>query len=80
MEFRRATRKNYPGECDCKIPNKKVPSPEWRPCKETMEKNLMQKLRETASKFEQAYNLMMRIIGDLEENYYENKKKEEIKF
>jgi hypothetical protein len=79
-EFRRATQENYPGEWDRKIPNKKVPSPEWKPCKETVEKNLMQKLGEAANKFEQAYNLMMSIIGDLEENYYEDKKKEERKF
>ena len=75
-EFRRATQDNYPGEWDRKIPNKKVPSPEWKPCKETVEKNLMQKLGEAARKFEQAYNLMMSIIGDLEENYYEGNKKE----
>ena len=43
--------------------------------KETVEKNLMQKLGEAASNFEQAYSLMMSIIGDLEENYYEDKKK-----
>ena len=79
-EFQRTTQENYPGEWDRKIPNKEVPIPEWKPCKEMVEKNLMQKLGEAASKFEQAYNLMMSIIGDLEDNYYEGDKKEERKF
>ena len=47
-EFRRAAQENYPGEWDRKIPNVKVPSPEWKPCKETVEKNLMEKLGEAA--------------------------------
>ena len=76
-EFRRATQENYPGEWDRKIPNKEVPSPEWKPCKETVEKNLMEKLGEAAREFEKAYNLMMSIVGKLEDNYYEDKKKEQ---
>ena len=79
-EFQRASQKNYPGEWDRKIPNKKVSSPEWKPSKETVEKNLMQKLGEAAAEFEKAYNLMMKIIGDLEDNYYDGNKKEERKF
>ena len=34
----------------------------------------MEKLGKAASKFEEAYNLMMSIIGELEDNYYEDKK------
>ena len=79
-EFKRSTQKNYPGEWDRKIPNKKASSPEWRPSKETVEKNLMQKLGEAAAEFEKAYNLMMKIIGDLEDNYHDGNKKEERKF
>ena len=52
----------------------------WKPSKETVEKNLMQKLGEAATEFEKAYNLMMKIIGDLEDNYYDGNKKEERKF
>ena len=40
----------------------------------------MQKLGEAAKEFEKAYNLMMKIIGDLEDNYYEGNVKEERKF
>ena len=76
MEFQRAIQENYPGEWDRKIPNVKVPSPEWKPCKKTVEKNLMEKLGKAASKFEEAYNLMMSIVGELEDNYYEDKKEE----
>jgi hypothetical protein len=36
----------------------------------------MGKLGEAATKFEQAYNLMMSIIGELEENYHEVKKED----
>ena len=79
-EFKRSTQKNYPGEWDRKIPNKKASSPEWKPSKETVEKNLMQKLGEAAAEFEKAYNLMMKIIGDLEDNYHDGNKKEERKF
>ena len=75
-EFRRAAQENYPGEWDRKIPNVKVPSPEWKPSKKTVEQNLMEKLGTAASKFEEAYNLMMSIVGELEENYYENKKED----
>ena len=74
-ESRRTTQRNYPGEWDRKIPNKKVSSPEWRPSKETVEKNLMEKLGEAAKEFEKAYNLMMKIVGDLEDHYYEGNKK-----
>ena len=79
-EFQRVIQENYPGEWDRKIPNVKVPSLEWKPCKKTVEKNLMEKLGKAASKFEQAYNLMMSIIGDLEDNYYEGDKKQVRKF
>ena len=79
-EFQRTTQENYPGEWDRKIPNKKVPSPEWKPCKESVEKNLMQKLGEAAKEFEKDYNLMMKIVGDLEDNYYEGNVKEEREF
>ena len=79
-ESRRTTQGNYPGEWDRKIPNKKVSSPEWKPSKETVEKNLMEKLGEAAKEFEKAYNLMMKIVGDLEDHYYEGDKKEERKF
>jgi hypothetical protein len=41
-----------------------------------VEKNLMEKLGKTASKFEEAYNLMMSIVGELEDHYYEVKKEE----
>ena len=75
-EFRRATQGNYPGEWDRKIPKVKVPSPEWKPNKKTVEKDLMEKLGKAASKFEEAYNLMMSIVGDLEDHYYEVKKEE----
>ena len=75
-ESRRTTQRNYPGEWD----PKKVSSPEWRPSKETVEKNLMEKLGEAAKEFEKAYNLMMKIVGDLEDHYYEGNKKEERKF
>ena len=40
----------------------------------------MEKLGEAAKEFENAYNLMMRIVGDLEDHYYEGNKKEERKF
>ena len=76
-EFKRATQENYPGEWDRKIPNVKVPSPEWKPNKKTVEKNLMEKLGEAAREFEKAYNLMMRIVGKLEDNYFEDNKKEQ---
>ena len=33
-------------------------------------------LGKAASKFEKAYNLMMKIVGDLEDNYNEGKKEE----
>ena len=75
-ESRRTPQGNYPGEWDHKIPNKKVSSPEWKPSKETVEKNLMEKLGEAAKEFEKAYNFMMRIVGDLEDHYYEGNKKE----
>ena len=75
-EFRRATQDNYPGEWDRKIPKVEVPSPEWKPNKKTVEKDLMEKLGKAASKFEEAYNLMMSIVGELEDNYYEIKKEE----
>ena len=75
-EFQRAIQENYPGEWDRKIPNVKVPSPEWKPCNKTVQKNLMEKLGKAASKFEETYNLMMSIVGELEDNYYEDKKEE----
>ena len=62
-EFQRATQGSYPGEWDRKIPDIKVPSPEWKPNKETRAKNLMGKLGEAASKFKQAYDLMMSTSG-----------------
>ena len=62
-EVQHATQENYPGEWDRKIPNVKVPSPEWKPSKKTVEKDLMEKLGKAASKFEEAYNLMMSIVG-----------------
>ena len=40
----------------------------------------MEKLGEAAKEFEKAYNLMMQIVGDLEDHYYESNKKEERKF
>ena len=55
----------------------KVPSLEWKPNKKTVEKNLMKKLGEAAREYEKAYNLMMSIVGKLEYNYYEDKKKEQ---
>ena len=73
-EFQRGTKENYPGEWDRKIPNVKVPSPEWKPCQRTVEKNLMEELGKAASEFEKAYNIMMKIVGDLEDNYHEGKK------
>ena len=79
-ESRRTTQRNYPGEWDRKIPNKKVSSPELKPSKETVEKNLMEILGEAAKEFEKAYNLMMRIVGDLEDHYFEGNEKEERKF
>ena len=36
----------------------------------------MEKLGEAAKEFEKAYNLMMQIVGDLEDHYYEGTKKE----
>ena len=38
-EFKRVTQENYPGEWDHKIPNVKVPSPEWKPNKKTKRRN-----------------------------------------
>ena len=70
------TEKNCTGDWDHLIPKKKAPSPEWKTPKETVEKDLMERLGKAAGAFEQAYNLMMRIIGELEDNYEEKKKKE----
>jgi hypothetical protein len=51
-----------------------VPSPEWKTNKDTKEERLMKELRGAADRFEQAYNFMMSIIGDLEDHYYEERK------
>ena len=46
-EFQHGTKENYPGEWDRKIPNVKVPSPEWKPCQRTVGKSLMEELGKT---------------------------------
>ena len=34
----------------------------------------MEELGKAAKEFEKAYNIMMKIVGDLKENYHEGKK------
>jgi hypothetical protein len=68
-----------PGDWDHKIPKTSVQRPEWKPNRQTQEEGLMKELSGAASKFEQAYNSMMKIIGDLEDHYEEKKWKKEEK-
>jgi hypothetical protein len=68
-----------PGDWDHKIPKTQVQSPEWKPIKQTQEEGLMKELSGATSKFEQAYNFMMIVIGDLEDYHEEKKWKKEEK-
>jgi hypothetical protein len=71
--------KDPPGDWDHKIPKTRVQSPEWKPIRQTREEGLVKELSGAASKFEQAYNFMMRVIGDLQDYHEEKKWKKEEK-
>ena len=67
-EYEKVPIKDLPGEWDHHLPKKKAggSTPDWKPCKDKVEKMLWEDLAKSTKQFQPAYDLMMSVVKDLQ--------------
>jgi hypothetical protein len=63
--------KDLPGEWDHHLPKRKErgSSPEWKPSKEKVGEKLWENFAQSSKQFQQAYDLMMSVLKDLQSHH-----------
>jgi len=70
-EYMKVPTKDLPGEWDHHLPKgkEKASTPEWKPSKAKIEEKLWGDFARSTEQFQQAYNLMMSVVKDLQDHH-----------